>query len=67
MDGFHEGHKVWVARSDGSQQSGIFGGDAEIPGWFGGTPAADVVYPDTGSAEEVSLLQITPREEGEAT
>ena len=67
MDGFHEGHKVWVARSDGSQQSGIFAGDAEIPGWFGGTPAAYVVYPDTGSGEEVSLLQITPREEGEAT
>jgi hypothetical protein len=67
MEGFHEGQKVWVAQSDGSPRAGIFVSDAETPGWFGGPPAAYVVYPDTRSGEEVSLLQITPREEGEAT
>ena len=67
MEGFHEGQKVWVAQSDGSQRSGIFVSDAEIPGWFGGPPATYVVYPDTRSGEEVSLLQITPREEDDAT
>jgi hypothetical protein len=30
---------------------------------FGGPPAAYVVYPDTRSGEEVSLLRVTPREE----
>ena len=67
MDGFHEGQKVWVAHADGSQRAGIFVSDAELPGWFGGAPAAYVVYPDTRSGEQVSLLQITPREEVEAT
>jgi hypothetical protein len=67
MEGFHEGQKVWVAHADGSQRAGIFVSDAEIPGWFGGAPAAYVVYPDTLSGEEVSMLQITPREEGEPT
>jgi hypothetical protein len=67
MDGFHEGQKVWVAHPDGSQRAGIFVSDAEIPGWFGGAPAVYVVYPDTRSGEEVSILQITPREEGRAT
>ena len=62
MDAFHEGQKVWVSQADGSQRSGIFVSDAEIPGWFGGAPAAYVVYPDTRSGEEVSLLQITPRD-----
>jgi len=63
MEGFHEGQKVWVSQADGSQRPGVFVGDAEIPGSFGGPPAAYVVYPDTRSGEEVSLLQITPREE----
>jgi hypothetical protein len=40
------------------------GSVAELPGWFGGAPAAYVVYPDTRSGEEVSLLQLTAREEG---
>ena len=53
MDGFHEGQKVW-----------ILGSDAEVAGWFGGGAAAYVVYPDTRAGEEVSMLQITPREEG---
>jgi hypothetical protein len=64
MEGFPEGQKVWVAHADGSQRAGIFVSDAEIPGWFGGAPAAYVVYPDTRSGEEVSMLQITAREDG---
>jgi len=64
MDAFHEGQKGWVSQPDGSQRSGIFVSDAEIPGWFGGPPAVYVVYPDTRSGEEVSILQVTPREEG---
>jgi hypothetical protein len=63
MEGFHEGQRVWVAHADGSQRAGIFVSTAEIPSWYGGAPAAYVVYPDTRSGEEVSLLQITPREE----
>jgi hypothetical protein len=65
MEGFREGQKIWVARADGSQRPGIFVSSAEIPGLFGRPPAAYVVYPDTRSGEEVSLLQITPREEEE--
>jgi hypothetical protein len=64
MEGFHEGQKVWVAHEDGSQRAGIFVSDAEIPGWFGGPPAVYVVYPDTRAGEEVSILQITAREDG---
>jgi anaerobic selenocysteine-containing dehydrogenase len=64
MEGFHEGQKVWVVQPEGEARAGIFVSDAEIPGWFGGPPAAYVVYPDTRSGEEVSLLRVTPREEG---
>jgi hypothetical protein len=67
MESFNEGQKVWVAHADGSQRPGIFVSVAEVPGLFGGAPAAYVVYPDTQSGEEVSLLQITPRDEEEAT
>jgi hypothetical protein len=63
MEGFHEGQKVWVEQPDGSQRPGVFVTDAEIPGLMGGPPAAYVVYPDTRSGEEVSLLRVTPREE----
>ena len=63
MEGFHEGQKVWVVQPEGAPRPGIFVSDAEIPGWFGGPPAAYVVYPDTRSGEEVSLLRIWPREE----
>jgi hypothetical protein len=63
MEGFHEGQKVWVEQPDGSQRPGVFVADAEIPGLVGGPSAAYVVYPDTRSGEEVSLLRVTPREE----
>jgi hypothetical protein len=63
MEGFQEGQKVCVVQPEGSPRPGIFVSDAETPGWLGGPPAAYVVYPDTRSGEEVSLLRITPREE----
>ena len=64
MEGYHEGQKVWVEQPEGEPRAGIFVSDAEIPGWFGGPPAAYVVYPETRSGEEVSLLRVRPREEG---
>lgn len=63
MEGYREGQKVWIEQSDGSLRPGVFVSDAETPGWFGGAPAAYVVYPETRAGEQVSLLQITPREE----
>jgi hypothetical protein len=63
MADFHEGQRVWIEQSDGSQRPGIFVGDAENVSWFGGTPGAYVVYPDTRSGDEVSYMRITPREE----
>ena len=66
MEGFHEGQKVWVAQPDGSQRPGSSSA-TPAPRLVRRGAAAYVVYPDTRSGEEVSLLQITPREEGEAT
>ena len=63
MDTFHEGQKIWVEQADGSQRAGIFVGDAENT-WFGGTPGAYVVYPDTRSGEEVAIMRIVPRDDG---
>jgi hypothetical protein len=62
MDGFHEGQRIWVEQTDGSQRAGIFVGEAE-QSWFGGGPGAYVVYPDSRSGEEVDLMRIGPREE----
>ena len=62
MDGFHEGQKIWVEQADGSQRAGIFVGEAEQT-WFGGSPGAYVVYPDTRSGEEVSVIRIVARDE----
>ena len=63
MEPFHEGQKIWVEQSDGSQRAAIFVGEAEET-WFGGPPRAYVVYPDTRSGEEVAIVQIVPRDEG---
>ena len=60
-EGFHEGQKIWVEQTDGSQRAGIFVGEAE-QSWFGGTPGAYVVYPDTRDGEEVALMRIVARE-----
>jgi hypothetical protein len=61
MHGFHEGQKVWVEQSDGSQRAGIFVGEAELT-WFGGAPGVYVVYPDSRSGEEVDMLRVIARE-----
>jgi hypothetical protein len=62
MDGFHEGQRIWIEQTDGSQRAGIFVGEAEMT-WFGGGPGAYVVYPDTRSGEEVSGARVVPRDE----
>jgi hypothetical protein len=63
MDPFHEGQKIWVEQSDGSQRAAIFVGEAELASWFGGGPGVYVVYPDTRSGEEVSAARVVPRDE----
>jgi hypothetical protein len=40
---FHEGQKIWVEQTDGSQREAIFVGEAELSSWFGGRPAVYVV------------------------
>ena len=62
MDGLHEGQKVWVEQVDGSQRPGIFVGEAEGT-WFGGSPGAYAVYPETRTGEEVPILRIIPRDD----
>ena len=64
VDTLREGQKIWVEQADGSQRAGIFVGEAEQT-WFGGGPAAYVVYPDTRSGEEVAVMRIVPRDDGE--
>ena len=54
MDALTEGQKVWVEQADGSQRAAIFVGEAEAS-WFGGSPGAYVVYPDTRDGQEVEL------------
>ena len=67
MPGFQEGQRVWVEQPDGTWRPGIFVGEAGNASWFGGQPDAHVVYPDTKSGAEVSVMRITPREdEGDA-
>lgn len=61
--GFKEGDKVWVQDADGKHHPGIFVGDNEAAGWFGGGPSAYVVHPEAHQAEVVSIFRITPRDE----
>ena len=63
MEPFHEGQKIWVEQSDGSQRAAIFVGETELASWFGGGPGVYVVYPDTRSGEEVSAARVVPRDE----
>jgi len=65
MTGFQEGQPIWVEQPDGSRRPGSFVGDAQTQSWFGGQSGAYVVYADTHSGEEVSLIRITPREDDE--
>jgi hypothetical protein len=64
MDTYREGQPVWVEQPDGSQRAAIFVGEAELS-WFGGGPGAYVVYSDTRTGEEVALMRIVAREDGE--
>ena len=59
--GFKEGDEVWVEDGDGRRHPGIFVGDNESAGWFGGGPSAYVVHPEAHQAEVVSIFRITPR------
>jgi len=61
-DPFHEGQRVWVQHADGSARPGIYVGSAELT-WFGGSPSAYVVYPDSREGEEVEIDRVTPRDE----
>jgi hypothetical protein len=64
MNTFREGQPIWIEQPDGSQRAGIFVGEAEAS-WFGGGPGAYVVYPDTRAGEEVAIMRIIAREDGE--
>jgi hypothetical protein len=61
VDTFHEGQKVCVEQPDGSQRPAIFVGEAEAS-WFGGSPGAYVVYPETRSGEEVAIARVVLRD-----
>ncbi len=61
--GFKEGDKVWVEDGDGKHHPGVFVGDNEASGWFGGGPSAYVAHPEAHQAEVVSIFRITPRDE----
>lgn len=60
----NEGDKIWVDQADGSQRAAIFVGEAQ-QSWFGGSPGAYVVYPDTRVGEEVAIMRTVERDEGE--
>jgi len=61
--GFKEGDKVWVQDGGGKSHPGVFVGDNEAAGWFGGGPSAYVAHPDAHQAEVVSVFRITPRDD----
>jgi hypothetical protein len=61
--GFREGDKVWVQDGDGNRHPGIFVGDNEASGWFGGGPSAYVAHPEAHQAEVVSVFRITQRDD----
>ena len=46
VHGFEEGDEVWVEDGDGRRHPGVFVGDNESAGWFGGGPSAYVVHPE---------------------
>ena len=65
VHGFQEGQPVWVEDGDGRHHPGIFVGDNENAGWFGGGPSAYVIHPEAKQAEVVSIFRITPRDPDE--
>jgi hypothetical protein len=64
VDTWREGQAIWVEQADGSQRKAIFVGEA-AQSWFGGGPGAYVVYPDTRAGEEVAIMRITTRDDGD--
>ena len=52
---------VWVEDGDGKHHPGIFVGNNEASGWFGGGPSAYVVHPEAHQAEVVSMARIIPK------
>jgi hypothetical protein len=62
-EGFHEGQKIWVLRSDGDQRPAIYVGEGENASWFGGPPLAYIVFADDRSGAEVPLDRVIPRNE----
>lgn len=63
VHGYKQGDKVWVEDADGKRHPGVFVGDNEATGWFGGGPSAYVIHADGHQAEVVSVYRITPRDE----
>lgn len=63
VSGFDEGQHVWVMEPDGSTRAGVYVGDNESAGFFGGMPSAYVAFPDTHEAQVVGFERISPREE----
>jgi hypothetical protein len=61
--GFKQGDKVWVEDADGTHHPGVFVGNNEATGWFGGGPSAYVMHADGHQAEVVSVFRITLRDE----
>jgi hypothetical protein len=62
VDTLHEGQRIWVEQAGGARRAAIYVGEAE-QSWFGGSAGAYVIYPDTRSGEEVSIMRIVPRDE----
>jgi hypothetical protein len=62
MPGFKEGQTVWVEDGDGKRHPGVFVGDNESAGWFGGGPSAYVLHPKAHKVEVISIYRITPRD-----
>jgi hypothetical protein len=60
--GFKGGDPVWVEDGEGRRHPGVFVGDNEASGWFGGGPSAYVAHPEGHQAEVVSIFRITSRE-----
>jgi hypothetical protein len=59
---FKEGDPIWVEQTDGEPRAAIYVGSDENATWFGGSPAAYVVYPETRDGEEVAIARITRRD-----
>lgn len=65
IHGFEQGQPVWVEDGEGRRHPGVFVGDNESAGWFGGGPSAYVAHPEGKTAEVVSVYRITARDPDE--